>query len=172
MNKLPFVWELKHKGVVSHAIGSPHGLMISADRYVQDILNRLENKCAVLGESNAFEHQAIDSAIVDIARAQKITYRSISTKEEKENFYEHYYPRICNKSAIESFRKGDEAALKEAYGKPELSIDLINTDIAERSWRWIAKVPSLIVANLAHFIVDTSLLQIYEEKGIKTKRNQ
>lgn len=173
MNKLPFVWELDYDGVVSHAIGSPHGLrMITFNKYTQDILHHLENKSAVLLEPKAHKRESLDAAIYDIAREQGISSKPICSEQESEAFNAHYSALLSGAQNIAAYQREDEAKLKETYGGPAFNLELINGKLAEHSWRWLRTVPSLLVANLAHFLVEPSLLKKYEEKEIKIKRIQ
>lgn len=173
MNKLPFVWELDYDGVVSHAIGSPHGLrMITFDRYTQDILHKMENKNAVLLEPKMNKREPLDAAVYDIAREQGISYKPISSEADSEAFYAHYAVLLNGAQAAVAYHREDEDCLKKAYGGPAFNLELINGKIVEHSWRWIRTVPSLIVANLAHFLVEPSIIKLYQEKGIKIKRVQ
>ena len=171
--KLPFVWEMKHEDAVSHAMGAVNvRSMPRPENYTKDIVHYLDGKDIVFVESVVPDAGTLDYAVVDIARDKELILRRISTKDESKKFYLYYSALINNREAAAAYKKGDEAELKIIYGAPMDSHNAINTNIVEQSIRFIKALPTLLAANLAHFLVEPSLLTLYQENGIKIKRIQ
>jgi hypothetical protein len=173
MNKLPFTWELEYKGIISHAIGSPHWLrMVSASRYTQDILHKLEGKSTILLEANTQKNEVLEIAVADIALSQGLQLKTIATEQERNAFDSYYSSSAMNTEAASAYIKEDSEQLKKMYGRPDFKLSKITDNIAERSQEWIKTTPALLVTNLAHFLIVPSLIKIYEKNGIKAKRVQ
>lgn len=173
MNKLPFVWELEQDGVVSHAIGSPGAhAMPSPEHYTQDIMRYLDDKHLVLVESAVPYGGTLEAAVADITRAMELPLKCVSPNHEATKFHLYYERRINTREAAEAYKKGDLEEMRKFYGEPMSQHKAINHNIAERSARLFKVVPSLLVVNLAHFIIEPTLLKMYEEREIKIKRVQ
>ncbi len=176
MNKLPFVWELKYEGVVSHTIGSPKGITtISPEHYIKDIVNYLDGKKVVFVEPTVIIG-TLDNVIVDIANdvklRQKLRIEINTTEVERKAVSSHYSHLVNTKEAADAYKSGNETELKKMYGKLTPSLNLVNKNIVIRSLHDIGAEPTLLVANLAHFVVEPSLVKMYEEKKIEIKRVQ
>ncbi len=168
MSALPFVWELNHERVVSHIIGSPKGLpALKPETYAKDIVHYLDGKKVVFVETFIPTKGTLDAAVVDIASAMELSLKRIITEDERKIFNEHYSAKLHNKEATGIYKKGDEAEMKKIYGASIADIKSINENMVVKSIRFVKSVPTLIVANLAHFLVEPSLLTMYQDKGIK-----
>lgn len=173
MNTLPFIWELDSNGIVSHAIGMPRGLsMLCPEHFTKNIIHYLDGKNVVFVESFIPHRGTLDAAIVDIARAIELPLKRIIAENERKAFYVHYSARINNNEAAHAYRKGDETELKKMYGPPIANLDTDNRTMLERSMPIIKAVPALLTTNLVNFLVEPSLLDLYQEKEIKVKRIQ
>jgi len=173
MNKLPFVWELSSNVSVSHAIGvTSVRSMHRPEQYTQDIVQYMDRKNLIFTESSVPYGGTIEAIIADIARAKEVTIRCIATERESKSFYKYYSDQVDTKEAADAYKKGDEAELKKLYAFPMPNHRKINENIVERSTPFIKIVSTLLVANLAHFLVEPSILQMYEEKEIKIKKVQ
>ncbi len=193
MNKLPFVWELNNKGIISHAIGSPHGLEIRTSLYTPEVIKYLQGKtCVLLEDEDEFHRQPLDKMVFDLAYDMDMPIRGLETIEESNYTRGVYllasltvlkplsYDRIA---AFKSYAKGDEEPLREVCRQQEEwlkealePIDYIqhcarNSNMAERSLINLTK-PSLLIVGLAHLILEPSMLSMYQEKGIGVKRLQ
>ncbi|MEM3154520.1 MAG: hypothetical protein QW165_03060 [Candidatus Woesearchaeota archaeon] len=170
MNRLPFVWELNYEGIVSHAIGSPHGIQwFSADKYIKDIVYYLDGKCAVLAEAEINQGGTIDAVIIDIAKEKSIPRKIVTAEKERKAFDEYYSVYLDCPQADRAYRKGDAKMLKAIYGRPGFNLDQFTWNLAERSLRWLKTTPSLLVANLAHFIIEPTILAHFQKRGIQPK---
>jgi len=179
MNKLPFVWELKSKGdlhsedCISHAIGSPHGLMIYASQYTKDLLQFLEDKSIVLVESNVNYGGTLDATLVDISNDFKMPIKEIASREDREAFEDQYSVYLNGQTAVEAYKQGDEEAIKKIYGAQIAPLtEKCNTSMAKESLRFFKTLKALIMVDLAHFLIEPSLLTMYKDKGIEIKKIQ
>ena len=169
MSKPPFVWELSSGKVVSHAIGSPHGLMMYAKQYTRDIVHFLDGKQLVLVEELINPGDTIDAITVDIATERGFPIKEIASNIERRFFSR--YAECLDHTAIEPYQKGDEEAMKKLYEKIRIvPPHECNSNMVDRSLQHLRKTPSLIVINLAHLIVEPSMLTMYGQKGITVKR--
>ncbi len=173
MNTLPFVWELNKDNVISHVIGSPNvRSMPNPASYTKDIVHYLDGKDLIFVESSIPRGGTIESIVADIAREKQLKLNCVASERESEAFYIYYSSQINTKELADAYKKGDEEKLKEAYGIPMDKHDKFNKNIVDLSAPFFNALPTLLVANLAHFIVEPSMLTMYQEKGIKIKRIQ
>ncbi len=173
MNKLPFIWELSNEITVSHAIGVTNvRSMHRPEQYTKDIVQYMDSKNLIFVESAVPYGGTIEAVVTDIARAKEVTVRCIATELESASFYTYYSDQIDTREAADFYKKGDETELRKLYAFPMSSHRKINENIVERSAPLIKIVSTLLIANLAHFLVEPSILQMYQEKELKIKRIQ
>lgn len=172
MNKLPFVWKLDYQGIISHAIGSPHGLNMYSPKYIQDLLHYLEDKNTVLVETQINYGGTLDAAIVDITSDRELLLKECATGKESDAFDNQYSVYLNTPEALEPYQKGDAEKIKKIYGEHASYLDAFNNNMFEKSWRWLTIAPSLLVCNLARLLIEPSLLTMYEGKGIKIEKIQ
>jgi len=116
--KLPFVWELNYKGIISHGVGLDYGV---PNKYQKDIEKFLEGKEKLLVEKSIvgecfFQPFPLNPAIQDTACKMKIPVISLETPKE------HAYAGLVYKGKpndqhvrekiIIAYNEGDEKTIR------------------------------------------------------------
>ncbi len=178
--KLPFVWELKNELLTSHLIGSPHGFSINHALYTVDLVKYLNDKGLVLVEEiNGFGN--LDATVELIARETKVDIKPIATSEESNIFYHRYGFNLRDQpEPVAAYRQADADKLKKIYEgvKNDLTPDQLrileqcNPNMVALSLPELEKLPALIIVDLAHLLIEPTMLQFYQKKGINIEKIQ
>ncbi len=189
MSKLPFVWELKYKGIISHGAGIIH---TEQNIYENNIKKLFKDKECLLVEQEMrgkyfLVPYTLEPAIHDFAYVQaKLPVISLETTKEHRAAGKVYENKHVEKSKLlrmkKAYKEGDEKTikrlvqkdLKDNYTRSEVNeINKRNEKIASRSLEHILKKPSLLVCGIFHFVAyEPTLIDFYKEKGIEVKRVQ
>jgi uncharacterized protein YbaP (TraB family) len=191
--QLPFVWEIKHNGMSSFAIGTMH-YFPRAERYSQNITQYIRQAKQVMLETDRHqENKGIDDIISSIATAFQKPIIALRKDEDYQNrTFDDFliseleflprqkeitptrYARADEKTMAESLNE-IETIKEKAYRGIENSPALRRNDnklLFKRSLQHLTS-PSIIAVGVGHFIAAApTLLELYKENGIKIKRVQ
>lgn len=175
--KLPFVWELKNELFTSHLIGSPHGFSINHTLYTMDLCKYLNDKgCVLVEEINGFG--GLDKTLEFIARETKMSIKAIATQEESTVFYRRYGFNLRDQpEPVAAYRQADADKLKGLYEaiNSDLTPDQLhileqcNSNMVTESLKELENLPALIMVDLAHLLIEPTMLDFYQKKGIEIK---
>ena len=178
--KLPFVWELKDKQMISHIVGSPHAIQVNCNTYVPDLFKYLNEKgCVLVEELKAFG--GLDALAEIVAKERSMQLTGLATTEESNVFYNKYaLPLAYEPAATMAFRKGDENEMRRLYldkqstftSSQSQTLKTCNPHMVERSLIHLRKVSSLILVDLAHLLIGPTMLKYYNDEGFEIKRIQ
>ncbi len=181
MNKLPFVWELNNKGVISHIIGIPQA-DIKTTTYTPDIVHYLDGKKRVLFEDNRGKHNGIELVIEDIVTETGCAFTELQDIEENTYFWFKESLNSNDRMALLlAYTNGDEKSMREfcerhgRFVKTSLSPEEFSQHVKyavqmfERSLLYLQQ-PCLATISMPFLLTRPSLLTFYKLKGIEVKR--
>lgn len=189
MNKLPFVWELNYKGIVSHGVGLYHFI---ENKYQKDIARFLKDKKSLLVEKTFIGEYfplpfPLDPAIQNFAyEKMKLKVIPLETKQENMRAGLVYKNKPSNKHTVQAIKNaylnGDEQKLRKLvekgveknFSKKDISqIESRNRLLARRSLEHLIENPQMVAVGVFHFTAyQPTLIDLYKEKGIKVERVQ
>jgi hypothetical protein len=178
--KLPFVWKLESGEIVSHAIGSPHAINVDYRIYVPALFRLIEDKgCVLVEELQGFG--GLDALAETVAKERNMHLAGLSTADESTAYYTEYaFPLENNPEAARAFKNGDAESMRKLYLKNQLRLDSEKTKTVQeyhqkRMRNTVEKlrtVPTLVIIDLAHFLVEPTEIRAYENNGIAVQRIQ
>ncbi len=175
MSKLPFVWKLEKDGVISHIVGSPHGIQIDCRAYVPDLFKYLNEKgCVLVEELKAFG--GLDGLAETVAKERGMHLTGLAKRDESNVFFKKYaLPLAKEPASVISFKKGDDNEMRKLYLEKQDTLTLSESKIAktcnpcmvERSLKELKKAPTLIIVDLAHLLIGPTMLKYYDDEGFE-----
>ncbi len=168
--KLPFDWKIEQKGATSHLIGSPHALNVNTTIYTRDLFRYINDKMlAAVEEIHGFG--GLDEFVETVASERQMPIMGLLTSKESSAFYKQYSTNLNPVGdAVVAFKNADANALKTLYlarrqeVKDAPPLEKIHSTILQRSIKMLNKAPSIIVVDVAHLLLEPSLITLYSQQ--------